>query len=190
MNEPREPRTRPTEIANSIVERFVTNRLGTPLNIPAGLLWTLRISIADAIRRERVVIFNLRDAADLAADFLTANAAQVEDPATGQEIFGRLRTAVASSQAGEDRELPRFNAPLFEHVGSARVACLEVVSLTPGRLTFRFEDNYSGKPFFLAFDSASEVLCSATLEGASAEQLGAMVAFALGELRKRKESEA
>lgn len=175
------PRKRPTEIAIEIVEPFIQNPLGSPLDVPAGLRWSLKTRIADAIRRERVVIFKLRDAASAAAAELSGSYERLAAP---------LREAVEFSQAEEDLTLPAFNSRLFEHSPSSRIACLDVSELTPGRLTFAFEDTYSGKGFTLTFDAKSEVLCLARLDGASAEQVGSMVAFALEDLRLRREKGA
>lgn len=181
MPEETKPRKRPTEIAIEIVEPFIANPLGSPLDVPSGLRWSLKVLIADAIRRERVVIFKLRDAAEAAAGVFGDSRAELVEA-----VRDRLREAVESSLTDEDLNLPRFDAPLFSHVPSARVGLLEVVEFTPGRLTFRFEDTYSGKDFSLTFDAGSDVLCQSRIEGASLDQLGAMLAFCRGELLKRK----
>jgi hypothetical protein len=173
-------RARPTEIARELVEgaqRGAAAALSTVV-LPGGFKWALATQIADAIRRERVVIFRLRDAASAAASELSESYERLAAP---------LRAAVEFSLTAEDLDLPQFNAPHFEHMPSARIACLDVRELTPGRLTFEFEDNYTGKGFVLTFDAKSEILCGSRLEGASADQLGAMIRFALEDLALRRE---
>lgn len=182
MPEDRPPRKRPTEIAIEIVESFVANPLGSPLDVPSGLRWSLKSRIADAIRRERVIIFQLRDAAREAAEMV----GRVLDASTQAALERRLREAVEASLTDEDLELPRFDANRFEHAPSARLALLEVHELTPGRLTFEFEDTYTGKGYFLTFDFPTEILCHSKTEGASLQQLGAMFAAAAAEFAKRR----
>jgi hypothetical protein len=180
-----QPRPRPTEIARELVERAQAGAAAalSSVVLPGGFKWALATAIADAIRRERVVTFKLRDAATKAAGVLAEYA---RTQALDAELQ-RLREAVEFSHADEDLQLPAFNSRLFEHAPSARIACLDISELTPGRLTFAFEDTYTGKGFSLTFDAASEVVCLAKVEEASAEQLGAMVAFALNDLRLRRE---
>lgn len=190
MSNDERPRPRPSELASELVERFVANPAGDRRPLTGGELWLLKTLIADAIRRERVVIFKLRDGATAAAEAAESLAARITEPPTDNpdlQAAARAREAVEESLTAEDLDLPRFNAPPFLHVPSARIACLDIRELTPGRLTFEFEDNYTGKGYSLTFDAKSEVICLAKLEGASADQLGAMIRFALEDLKLRRE---
>jgi hypothetical protein len=173
------PRKRPTEIATDLVERAQAGAAAalSTVVLPGGFKWALATAIADAIRRERVVIFKLRDAATAAVSLLPEGAATA----------ALLREAVEFSLVEEDLNLPAFNVRSFLHSPSARLGLLEVRAFTPDRASFEFEDSYTGKSFSLTFDRASEILCGARIDGASLQQLGAMFTTAREHFDRLKE---
>lgn len=170
-----ERRKRPTELAEQFINRFARIFLG---RFPPGERFFCKVAIADLIRRERAVIFKLRDTAAAAAWALRDSKPEVAAPLFEAVEFADL--------ADEDRPLPNVETQGEppELIPSRRVVCNRHGSLNNGWwYHFDFQDDYSGHVFAVTFDTKSGIILKASLEGASAEQVARMFAFALDVLR-------
>jgi hypothetical protein len=170
-----ERRQRPTELAKKFVDRFPSVFFS---RVPEGERFLITCAVADLIRRERAVVFRLRDTASAAAWKLR------ENPAVAAPLLEAVEFA---DMADEDRELPtaKDEGEPRDLLASSRIIVNRHGSLNNGWwYHFDFQDDYSGQVFAVTFDTKSGIILSSKLEGASGEQVAAMFAFAL-EVRRR-----
>lgn len=166
-----ERRRRPTELAEKFITRFSSVFLS---RVAPGERMIIKAAVADLIRRERAIVFTLRDAASAAAWALRDVKPEVAAP-----LFEAVELA---DYADEDRALPtaKDEGEPRDLLASSRVIVNRHGALNNGWwYHFDFQDNYSGQVFAVTFDTKSGIILSSKLEGASAEQVAAMFAFAL-----------